>query len=415
MHPCLWGTRLSIGASLAHKLFLQICCGASSTPPPPDSGWLQVNCSSDSGRVMHSPATGQLQLVGPVVEEQKQRVQSAPVLSTIKEHERAVMEPYSQSFGLLDTGVCLCVAVCAYADGVHVPRKRALPQPRQEVATLPSACTIPDNERTWRPVRQDGTSGGRGGGMPLPGSCSFLMALTATLERVHRGWVQCAQHHQDTCAWCMAPRRYIRKWETCTTPFVSSFTTKCVHTVYQGRQAVLYSEGCLPTSIALARGLHCGDVACGAVVCGALVCGYVACASVVCGAMLCWAVVCGSVVCGAVLGAAVVCEAVSCGGALCGAPVCGAVLRGSAVCGAAVCGAVVCGVPGPRLGAGVPDSDGLLDDVAQEFSPQCVGTSALHVSLLHGGVGQHNHPLFQINRLPQLVVHRYNTTPHLLV
>ena len=33
---------------------------------------------------------------------------------------------------------------------------------------------------------------------------------------------------------------------------------------------------------------------------------------------------------------------------------------------------------------GVPDPDGLLDDVAEELRPQCVGPRAFHVSLLYG-------------------------------
>ena len=49
---------------------------------------------------------------------------------------------------------------------------------------------------------------------------------------------------------------------------------------------------------------------------------------------------------------------------------------------------------GARLGVGVPDSDGLLDDVAYELCPQCVGPRALHVGQLHGGDAQRCRPLF---------------------
>ena len=70
---------------------------------------------------------------------------------------------------------------------------------------------------------------------------------------------------------------------------------------------------------------------------------------------------------------------------------------------------------GTPLGVGVSGSNGFLDDVAYELSPQRVGPRAFHVGPLHGGGAQRSRPLFQNSRLPQLVVHRHSPTPHLLV
>ena len=55
---------------------------------------------------------------------------------------------------------------------------------------------------------------------------------------------------------------------------------------------------------------------------------------------------------------------------------------------------------GLRLALGVPDSDGLLDDVTYELCPQRVGYRALHVGSLHGGGTQGCRPLLQYSRLP---------------
>ena len=70
---------------------------------------------------------------------------------------------------------------------------------------------------------------------------------------------------------------------------------------------------------------------------------------------------------------------------------------------------------GSRLGVGVLDSDGLLDDVTYELCPQGVGSRALHVGSLHGGGTQGRRPLLQYNGLPQPMAHQYSPIPHLLI
>ena len=186
------------------------------------------------------------------------------------------------------------------------------------------------------------------------------------------------------------------------------------------------------------------------------------------GVVWCSVVWCGVVWCGVVWCGAVRCGAVRCGAVRCGAGRGGAGRGGAGRGGAVPCGAVRCGAVrgvgetwrspigrllsaqelplhslslrllvqaqllqhprhryawaqaglqqrGTRLGVGVPNPDGLLDDVAYELSSDRVGLRALHVGPLHGGGAQCCRPLYQNSRLPQLVAHRHGPTPHLLV
>ena len=70
---------------------------------------------------------------------------------------------------------------------------------------------------------------------------------------------------------------------------------------------------------------------------------------------------------------------------------------------------------GTRLGGGVPDSDGVLDDVVYALSPLCAGPRAFHVGPLQGGGAQPNRLVFQESRLPQFVAHQHRPNRHRLI
>ena len=70
---------------------------------------------------------------------------------------------------------------------------------------------------------------------------------------------------------------------------------------------------------------------------------------------------------------------------------------------------------GTRLGVGVPGSDGLLDYVVYELSPQCVVPEHSPLARCMEGVTQGRRPLFHYSRILQLVAHGYSPFPHFLI